>query len=879
MMLVSVAVASLTVAGGIQAGAQVPFGDEVDPPDDPLFGQLWGLDNTGQTVKGRRGTTDKDIDALRGWNITTGHLAGPNEVTVAVVDGGIAYDHPDLALNMWTNPGESGELSDNGLDDDANGFIDDWRGWDFVDGDNDPRDISGHGTHVAGTIGARGNNGEGVTGVAWRVNLMPVRTSGITPKNPVEPRGPLSGWKSGAAGFEYAAENGADVVSASLGWFKGYDPDEASAKTRADFEEARRRLTSIMEAAPDTLFVVSAGNESRNNDVRPQLPCTINVDNLICVAATDQDDKVALECCSHVDMTNYGKRTVDLAAPGVNILSTLPAFKTAPSYEETFSRPLLESGWEATPDDSRWGLESDDGRTFASDSPRGGYESGPAVSRLISAPINMAAEIDCRIEYRLQYSLRPGDFFDVVIMSGDKIWNAGHFGDKTKPASSDGAWTKQKSDLVLGHPDRDKDFRIKLQLKRNGDGEGADGAKIDDIKIFCIDTNYANNPYGFKNGTSMATPHVSGAAALLMAECPSCDTDVIRDAILGGVDRLASLKGRVATGGRLNLFKSLKLVMLDRDDDGIPDRFDNCPDDRNPGQEDADNDEVGDVCEGQVVSRIAFVREVQGLRQLYTMNPDGTDVLLVSTDQTSSNLDDPTWSTDGTSLIYEALNGTQHEIAARPSDGSGAFSLLASHPSEDVDPVFKPGSTTEFWWASNEHGDYDLFRGPGRVHVTTATAQEIDLTFGSDSTKIAYASDEDGDYDIYLQTLDASGSPVGSPVNLTDEAANEPSREDVEPDLSYDGSRIVYTSRSPGSSDIYVVQVSSKVLTQLTTAEAEESDPTFAPDGSRIAFVRMVGTDSEIFTMPSTGGSALNITNDPRPDLNPDWGPGPSGHG
>src|SRR4051794_24573107 len=167
--------------------------------DDPLFGSLWGLDNTGQAVNGHAaGTADADIDAPEAWDRSRGSAS-----VVAVVDSGVAWDHPDLAPNIWSN---SREIPGNGVDDDLNGRVDDVRGWDFVDGDNDPWDYSDHGTHVAGTVAARGNNGVGVAGVAWQASIMPVRA--------------LNALGSGnnadiSDAFTYAANNGAKVVNAS----------------------------------------------------------------------------------------------------------------------------------------------------------------------------------------------------------------------------------------------------------------------------------------------------------------------------------------------------------------------------------------------------------------------------------------------------------------------------------------------------------------------------------------------------------------------------------------------------------------------------------------------------------------------------------------
>jgi subtilisin family serine protease len=257
-------------------------------PNDPRFGELWGLDNSGQSVNGTTGTPDADIDAPEAWDTTTGSSA----VTVAVVDTGVDYDHPDLSPNIRTNPGESGHGKEsNGVDDDGNGYVDDWRGWDFIDSDNDPRDLHHHGTHVAGTIGARGDDGGGVVGVNWQVGLMPVRVLNA------------DGFGTNAgvtAGFAYAGANGAKVVNASLGG--------------SDYSQA---MSDAITGAPNTLFVVSAGNDATNNDANPQYPCNYTASNIVCVAATTQSDGLA-------GFSDYGAGSVDLGAPGKNVLSAYP---------------------------------------------------------------------------------------------------------------------------------------------------------------------------------------------------------------------------------------------------------------------------------------------------------------------------------------------------------------------------------------------------------------------------------------------------------------------------------------------------------------------------------------------------------------------------
>ena len=250
-------------------------------PDDPQYGNLWGMHNVGQSG----GTVDADIDAPEAWDLGTG-----GEVIVGVIDTGVDDDHEDLHGNMWVN---EDEIPDNGLDDDGNGYIDDIHGWDFVNNDNDPYDDYGHGTHCSGTIAGMGDNGIGVVGVCWSAKIMALKF--------------LDQWGYGStadavSAVEYAIVNGANLTSNSWGG-GGYSTALYDAISAA--------------GAANQLFVAAAGNYGSNNDSSPLYPCSYELDNILAVAATDHNDLKAGFSC-------YGATSVDLGAPGVNILSSLP---------------------------------------------------------------------------------------------------------------------------------------------------------------------------------------------------------------------------------------------------------------------------------------------------------------------------------------------------------------------------------------------------------------------------------------------------------------------------------------------------------------------------------------------------------------------------
>jgi subtilisin family serine protease len=257
---------------------------DASAPNDPFLSSLWGMTRIG---------------APAAWAQTTGSPG----VIVGIVDTGIDASVADLAPNLWTNPGESGtdaqgrDRATNGVDDDGDGAVDDVHGWNALVNSGNVTDDVGHGSHVAGTIGARGDDGFGVAGVTWNARLMPVKVLGADG----------SGSDVGVAqGLAYAASHGARIVSASLG---GTGWSQVVADT--------------VHAYPGTLFVFAAGNAATNVDAAPFFPCTVHAANSICVAATDASDALA-------SFSNYGATNVDLAAPGVNVLSWwLGALRTA----------------------------------------------------------------------------------------------------------------------------------------------------------------------------------------------------------------------------------------------------------------------------------------------------------------------------------------------------------------------------------------------------------------------------------------------------------------------------------------------------------------------------------------------------------------------
>lgn len=267
-----------------------------DITTDPGFNDQWGLENVGQQIDQTYGKYGVDIDIRDAWNITK----GSNTVVVGVIDTGIDTNHPDLKNNIWTN---TGEIAGNGIDDDGDGYIDDVHGWDFVNDDDNTfasADEDDHGTHVAGIIAASMNYTGGV-GIAPNVKIMPLKFMGSDGGSTYD----------AIRAIDYAKAKGVKILNMSFG---GPDYDYA--------------LKSAISQS-GCLVIAAAGNDGNNNDVNPTYPASYSSSNILSVAAVDNRGNLA-------GFSDYGKTSVDVAAPGVDILSTVPKASTDRNYDYAY---------------------------------------------------------------------------------------------------------------------------------------------------------------------------------------------------------------------------------------------------------------------------------------------------------------------------------------------------------------------------------------------------------------------------------------------------------------------------------------------------------------------------------------------------------------
>ncbi|MEI6449710.1 MAG: S8 family serine peptidase [Actinomycetes bacterium] len=614
-------------------------------PDDPLFPDLWGLNNIGQTG----GTPGADISAPEAWSTTTGSA----DVVVASTDTGVAYDHPDLAANMWHNPYE---IPANGIDDDLNGYIDDVYGINAITGSGDPYDDQGHGSHTSGTMAAVGDNGIGITGVAWQARIMAVKFLDAT------------GYGTTAdaiASINYVVNEkvnyGVNVVAINASWGGG----EYSVLERDSIRAA---------GAAGIVFCTSAGNDATNNDVTPQYPSSYDCPNIISVAATDDTDALA-------DFSNYGATSVDLAAPGVSILSTVPAagvsFLGVDFVDATQGWAVGEGGlilatsdggatWNAQSSGTLatlWGVDfsdathgwavgdgglilatSDGGDTWSAQSSgtfellydvafsdaTHGWAVGEADTILATSDggdtwneqrsgsgtwlhgvgfsdathgwavgfdPDLASGVilattnggDTWIE---QSSGSSSRLYDVAFSDATHAWVVGGNGTILVTTNGGGAWTEQSTETTerirsVAFSDATHGWAVgwygTILATEDGGGTWTEQSSGTSADLEAVAFSDAENGWAVGGGgailattnggdewnaqtslgsggwyvswmgTSMAAPHVTGAVALCAAEYPSETMTQRVQRILDNVDPLASLSGKTATGGRLNV--------------------------------------------------------------------------------------------------------------------------------------------------------------------------------------------------------------------------------------------------------------------------------------------------------------------------------------
>jgi len=479
-------------------------------PADSQYGQLWGLKNVSQSVSSgsystnNPGIAGNDMDAELAWN----HITDCANTTVAVLDTGVQYKHEDLAANMWNGAGA--------------GFPN--HGYDFIDNDPDPMDTHGHGTHVAGTIGAQGNNNKGTTGVCWQASIMAVRVLGTSG----------SGSTAGIVqGVNFATANGAKVINMSLG---GSNFDTA-------FD------TAIANAgAAGVAVIVAAGNAGSDNDVSPAYPCNYDQPSLLCVAALDQAYELA-------SFSNYGATTVDVGAPGTNIRSS---WNSTPVVSlDNFGAWTKTGAWTAVPATNSCIWNGDTSDPVFYDilvNPSNWCSSGfyaqsandvayrqytlPGTQDFVVATHYMSWDIAAGDNVSINYSISGNPFTagtNLVFGSGTSAGNISSFGHELTGCA--GTLT----------------CSFGIRLSGNGDAAVGEGLMATYFKLNIGST----IAYNTINGTSMATPHVAGLAAMLFAFNPDYTYADVLQAIKSGGEAVAALAGLTTSGNAVNAMGAL----------------------------------------------------------------------------------------------------------------------------------------------------------------------------------------------------------------------------------------------------------------------------------------------------------------------------------
>lgn len=467
-------------------------------PDDSEFPKLWGLKNTGQFVNFTIGTPGVDIQFTEAWR-----LAKPDagEVVIGILDTGVDISHPDLAANIWTNPGE---ISDDNNDNDGNGYTDDVHGYDFAGDTGLLSDSGNHGTHVAGIAAAVGRNDTGIIGVGFKAKILPLKVSN-------DGLNILS--SSTIVAYYYAVslkESGVNIVAVNAS-FGG---------TSFSFAE-QSAITALGNAG--IILCAAAGNEATDNDITPTYPAGYNFSNIISVASLTQTNQLA-------GSSNFGTTTVDLAAPGTNIQSTRPfsdaSYNTSVTVDSTIY-PAQNIRYAATvPASGITGGIVACGIGNPGDFPP---SVGGNVALIQRGDITFAAKVANAISAGATACIIYDNIADPITLPGWQL----------APA-----------------PDWIPALRV-----TQASGQ-AILAALPASATLPAPSPSAANLYQFLSGTSMAAPHVVGAVAFAAINFPAESVTQRIARILGHVTPVPALAGKTVTGGRLDL---LKIVDTDQD--------------------------------------------------------------------------------------------------------------------------------------------------------------------------------------------------------------------------------------------------------------------------------------------------------------------------
>ena len=437
--------------------------------NDTHFSKLWALENTGQSVNATAGTSDADSDIPEAWIVNEGTHA-TNSIIVAVIDIGVAYNHPDLMANMWDG---TNCVSD------TNAVLGNCiHGYDYEDNDKIPLPIdSSHGTHIAGTIASIKNNTKGIAGTAPNAKIMAIRTSLTTADN--------------IQSINFAKYNGAKVINAS--W------------AGASYDQA---LHDAIDAFPG-IFVAAAGNNNRDNESVHMYPSDFDSANIISVAATDQNDNLA-------SFSNFGTTSVDVGAPGTNIYSTIANETVLNESFEGVIAPAVPIGWVQDGVSNNWGsqnLAGDWGNVLYADTANP-YANNASTS--ITSPIYDVSSIGASIEFWAQcdteYSESEWRDYMTLEMSGDgntftmiERWDEAELDDLNNetPMSDTDSAEYHFTDISVPIEYRTANFKFRFRFTSNATDSTYDGCFVDDVLLSKF-TDGSDERYGFMQGTSMA---------------------------------------------------------------------------------------------------------------------------------------------------------------------------------------------------------------------------------------------------------------------------------------------------------------------------------------------------------------------------------------